>query len=790
MSAQPVNPSIAPDCVSIEIDGQPIQAPKGSMIIQNADKAGIPIPRFCYHEKLPIAANCRMCMVECSMPSPSGEHKPIPKPLPACATPVTEGMKVFTRSQRALSGQRNVMEFLLINHPLDCPICDQGGECELQDLAMGYGRSVSRFVERKRVVPDENLGPLISTDMTRCIQCTRCVRFVNEIAGTYELGGLGRGENLEIGTYIGKTVESELSGNIIDVCPVGALTNKVFRFRARPWELIARESIGYHDALGSNLWLHTRRGEILRTVPRDNEAINECWLSDRDRYSHQGLYAADRAKKPLVKIDQEWKEVSWEEALAVAAGLLKKHAGDDLGILLHPATSCEEGYLLKNLAQGLNTKHIDYRLRQLDFADNAAGFGFEMPVAIIEKADVIVLIGTHLLHELPLVHHRVRKAVKAGAKLSVINPIDFNFNVTLTSKTIVAPDVMVDVLLALAKAANDDGHLPESSALAREIASCTADKSSQALYQQLKNSTNGVIIFGEMASTHPQASVLRAATRFLAKATGCAYNEIPQGANAIGLACVGLASEEEAHAKAMVEHPRKAYLLYGAEVPFDFADGAAVLQALHSTETVIAFSAFASDHLKAVADVILPIGLLPEIDATLVNVDGIKQMLVSGAKLPGEAKPGWKALRALGSSLHLQGFEFTDITQVRSGLEDRLDQSTASVNGKLAFKNRVKGLIRIATTPVYRADAVLRRSSALQEHPLTRGARLTLHPEDATKLKLEQGDIATIDTAAGEATLSAEVTNVVPPGTVWIETAYNETCALPGYGAELNIRKI
>jgi NADH-quinone oxidoreductase subunit G len=336
MSAQPTTPNTAPDMVNIEIDGKTLQVPKNSMIIQAADKAGIPLPRFCYHQKLPIAANCRMCMVETEMGG-----KPMPKPQPACATPVAEGMKIHTQSQRALSAQRNVMEFLLINHPLDCPICDQGGECELQDLSMGYGRSVSRFAERKRVVPDEDIGPLIETEMTRCIQCTRCVRFVSEIAGSYELGGMGRGENLEIGTYIGKTIDSELGGNIIDVCPVGALTDKVYRFKARAWELIARESVGYHDALGANLWLHTRRGQVLRAVPRDNEAINECWLSDRDRYSHQGLYADDRAHKPMIKKDGQWVEAGWDEALAFAAEKLKSVSADELSALVHPATSCE-----------------------------------------------------------------------------------------------------------------------------------------------------------------------------------------------------------------------------------------------------------------------------------------------------------------------------------------------------------------------------------------------------------------------------------------------------------------
>src|SRR5690606_12171812 len=376
MSAQPSN-NTAPDMVNIEINGVPMQAPKGSMIIQAADKAGIPIPRFCYHEKLPIAANCRMCLVDVEK---------MPKPAPACATPVMEGMKVYTQSRRALDSQRNVMEFLLINHPLDCPICDQGGECELQDLSMGYGRSVSRYVDRKRVVPDEDLGPLVATEMTRCIQCTRCIRVTAEIAGTYELGGMYRGEFLQIGTYDGKPLMTELSGNVIDVCPVGALTNKVFRFRARAWEMLAHESIGYHDALGSNLFLHSRRGEVLRTVPRDNEAVNECWLSDRDRYSHQGLYASDRATRPLVREGDGWREASWEEALAVAGKLLSE-AGADLGMLVHPSTSNEEGALLARLAAGLGTGNIDHRLRTLDFADGAFAEPFGMPAAELENAD-------------------------------------------------------------------------------------------------------------------------------------------------------------------------------------------------------------------------------------------------------------------------------------------------------------------------------------------------------------------------------------------------------------------
>src|SRR5688572_10598928 len=475
MSKPDVKPVVPEGHVAIEIDGVAMAAPKGSMIIQAADKAGIPIPRFCYHDKLSIAANCRMCLVEVEK---------MPKPAPACATPVMDGMKVTTRSDKALKSQRNVMEFLLINHPLDCPICDQGGECELQDLSLGYGRSVSRFAERKRVVPDEDIGPLVATEMTRCIQCTRCVRFTAEVAGTYELGGMYRGENLQIGTYDGKPLTTELSGNVIDVCPVGALTNKVFRFRARPWELIARESLGFHDALGSNLFLHVRRGEILRTVPRDNEAINECWLSDRDRYSHQGLYAADRATQPMVREGNDWRETSWEEALAKAVKILRDAGADRLGVLVHPATSNEEGALLARLAEGLGTGNLDHRIAQQDLSDAAVAEAFGMAVADIENADAIVVVGSHLRHEVPLLHQRLRKAVRKGARVHLVNPVDFEVAFDVASKTIVPPSQLATALGGV----------------------------------DLAGAQRPVVIVGAVAELGAQASAIRAAVRGFAAA--------------------------------------------------------------------------------------------------------------------------------------------------------------------------------------------------------------------------------------------------------------------------------
>ncbi|NID06087.1 NADH-quinone oxidoreductase subunit G [Luteibacter jiangsuensis] len=770
MSAQPVA-NAAPDLVNIEIDGVPVQVAKGSMIIQAADAVGIPIPRFCYHRKLPIAANCRMCLVEIEK---------MPKPAPACATPVGEGMKVFTRSDKALKSQRNVMEFLLINHPLDCPICDQGGECELQDVSLGYGRSVSRFTERKRTVADENLGPLIATEMTRCIQCTRCVRFTSEIAGTYELGGMSRGENLEIGTYIGKTIESELSGNIIDVCPVGALTNKPFQFQARAWELIARPSIAYHDALGSNLWMHTRRGEVLRNVPRDNETINECWLSDRDRYSHQGLYAADRVKAPMVKRNGQWSATTWDDALSVAREALKSVAGSDLGVLVHGATSNEEGELLVRLARGLGSAHIDHRLRQLDFADNAFAKPFASTIASFQTVNAALLVGSDLRHEVPLLNHRLRQAVKKGAKVYAVNPAHFNFNYPLAGESVAAPHALVNELLVLAKAAGENGAaVPE--ALASALQGVETTDAHREAFKALSGE-GAVVVFGHAAATHPEASWLRALARFIAQASGAAFNEIPVGANALGLSSVGvLPSAGGLDARAMLAQPRKGYVLYNVEPPHDFADGALALQAMHSAQTVVAFAAFASDALRDSADVILPIGLTPEIDATLVNVEGNAQTVLAGAKAPGEARQGWKVLRALGGALDLPGFEFDDLAGLRDGLTERASETRQ----QLAQRGAAVSFSRLATTPIYRGDAVLRRAGALNAHPLNRPAAVRVNADDAGTLGLANGGNARI----GDAVLPVAIDPSVPKGAVWIEAAHSETAMLPPYGAAITLSK-
>ncbi|MEP6483560.1 MAG: NADH-quinone oxidoreductase subunit NuoG, partial [Rudaea sp.] len=689
----------------------------------------------------------------------------------------------------ALSAQRNVMEFLLINHPLDCPICDQGGECELQDMSMGYGRSVSRFAERKRVIPDENLGPLISTDMTRCIQCTRCVRFMTEVAGSPELGGMGRGEMLEIGTYIGKTIDSELGGNIIDVCPVGALTNKVFRFKARAWELIARESIGYHDALGSNLWLHTRRGDVLRSVPRDNESINECWLSDRDRYSHQGLYADDRATKPMIRKNGELVETTWEEAIAFVAEGLKK-AGSDIGALVAPLTSSEEGYLLAKVVRALGSDSIDHRLRTLDFSDGAAGATFEMPLAAVENANAVLLIGSNTRHEQPLLSHRIRQAWKKGAKVFAANPLDFDFNFQLTGKRIVDAWALVDEVAALVGGAAGEGVKSDTARGAN------VEDHHRAMAKALSDAPASVIVFGDIAVHHPASAQLRALARELAAATNSSFNEVSPGANDVGLTRAGVVPQSNGKNTAeILAAPQKGLIVYHAGSK-DMSAPKAFDAARKNAEFSVYIGAFACNGVKKSAHAVLPIGLSPEIDGTYVNVDGTAQPVAAGSKLPGDARQGWRVLRALGAQLGIEDFSFTEYVELHTKVKEQLVQkSTSSRSGQVSTvqrpsSDRAPGVfVRVSTVPIYRSDAVVRRAPALQAHPLTGHAAVGLHPEDALSLGLSAGAPAKVSADSVEVTLPAIVTREVPRGSVWIESTWSEVSALPPSGSLVNVAR-
>ncbi len=772
------------DMVNIEVDGIPLQAPKGSMIIQATDQAGISIPRFCYHRKLSIAANCRMCLVDVEKS---------PKPMPACATPVMEGMKIYTQSRRTIDAQHGVMEFLLINHPLDCPICDQGGECELQDLAMGYGRSVSRFSEGKRVVKDKNVGALVQTDMTRCIHCTRCVRFLEEIAGSVEMGGSGRGDRLEIGTCIENSIDSELSGNIIDLCPVGALTNKPFRFAARAWELVAKPSIGAHDGVGSLLYHHTRAGHILRSVPRDNEATNETWLSDRDRYSHAGLYAQDRVTQPLVKKAGHWQAVSWDEAVKAALGILRPAAGsapDRLCALMSSGAATEEYFLAQRLVRGLGSNHIDHRLREQDFSDDESrplAPVFAMKIAALEQADAVLMLGCNPRHEAPILGHRLRAAWRKGAALMTINPLDWEFVFTTRQNIVVAPQFMLAELAAVAAAvaAVDGRALPAS--IAALPGAITVAARHEEIAATLQTAERGVLIVGQFAMAHHQASAMRQLAGWIAAASGCALNLLPHGANPVGAWLAGAVPHRGPAGSCksggmsksgIVNSSGKTWLLWDVEPEFDIENPSAAMTALQAAEKVLAVAVFASDSLKQVADIILPLAPLAESEGSLVNFDGDTIGFAPAGKVSGEARPGWKILRRLGDELGLAGFGQLDLADLQTEMQATLraaaiaDQAADSLGDVLgAPVDSGNALHRVGEVPMYSADALCRRAPALQQTVHALSDFVGLNPADAGRLGLVDGGRANVRQGAASTALEVRVSKRVPVGAAWVRSA-------------------
>ena len=712
------------DTISIEIDGRAFPARKGQMLIEVADANAIPIPRFCYHEKLSVAANCRMCLVEVER---------APKPLPACATPVMNGMKVFTRSKTARNAQRSVMEFLLINHPLDCPICDQGGECELQDVAMGYGRDVSRFNERKRAVEDKDLGPLIATDMTRCIHCTRCVRFGEEIGGMPELGATGRSEDMEIGTFITRSVDSELSGNVIDLCPVGALTSKPFRFRARAWEMAQRDGVAPHDPVGSNIHLHVRRGRVLRVVPRANESINEVWISDRDRFGYEGLYSEDRVLAPMVKRDGTWNEVSWEEALEATVKELRKvlaeKGGEAVGALASASCTVEELYLFQRLIRGIGSANVDHRMRQRDFSDQDAAPTYPsigMGIDELERLDAALLIGSCTRKEHPIVNHRLRKASLAGASVMYLDVMAHDLNISPTARIVVPPSKLASRLAAVAMAAARLTDT-EPEGLAALAAGVEVDADAEAVARTLVDARQGVILLGPQAIDHGDAAALRGLAACLADLTGATLGTLDEGANPAGAWIAGVVPHREAHgvpvkqagldARAMIEAGLDAYVLMGLEPELDCADGARARGALSAARFVVSLSTFRSEAMSEYADVILPVAAFAETEGTFVNVSGTRQSFAAAAPPWVDSRPAWRVLRVLGNLFEIDGFDQETIEDVRSALGDR--ESVGAHGWPLPAhlpepEGIGEGLERIAPVPIYAVDALVRRSKPLQ----------------------------------------------------------------------------
>jgi NADH-quinone oxidoreductase subunit G len=728
MSAAPpvTPPPAAPpsDVVNVEVDGKPAKGKKGQMIIHVTDAQNAYVPRFCYHDKLPIAANCRMCLVEVEK---------APKPLPACATPITEGMKIFTKSPRAIGAQKATMEFLLINHPLDCPICDQGGECELQDLAMGFGRDAARFNERKRVVKDKDIGPLVSTDMTRCIHCTRCVRFGQDIAGIQELGTTGRGEHMEIGTYVERAVEHELSGNIIDLCPVGALNSKPFRYRARSWEMTQAALVSPHDGVGTNIYGHVLRGRLMRVVPRPNDAINETWIADRDRYSYEGLYSLDRVESPMIRERGEWKKVTWDVALEAAAKGLKS-AGADLATIASSSATVEELYLSARLTRALGSGNIDHRLRQADFRDQASdpaapGLG-GLEISGIDALDALLVVGCNLRREAPVLAHRVRKAAKRGAKIAFLNPARFDYLFPVAAYLESVPGKQLADLAAIYSACLDGAAPPKH--LATLVGGAQANVAHKAIASALKSGAKRAIWLGALAIRHPGYADLRAVAAAIASATGATLGTLAEGGNAAGAYLAGAVPHREPGgiasaaagktARDMLTAAQKAYLLFGGVEPWADGMGADALKALGGAGFVVAATPYADDTLKSIAHVLLPISTFVETSGTYVNLEGLWQSFSGAAKPLGEARPGWKVLRVLGNLAGVADFDYQSSEEVREEIR-ALCGGIAATSYQGAHEAKISSTdARVIDVPMYAVDAVLRRAPSLQRTKEGKGA--------------------------------------------------------------------
>lgn len=788
------------DTVNIEVDGRPLQARRGQMLIEVTDEAGIYIPRFCYHRKLSVAANCRMCLVEVER---------APKPLPACATPVAEGMKVQTRSALAVDAQKGTMEFLLINHPLDCPICDQGGECELQDLALGYGADVGRFSEKKRVVKDKNIGPLIQTEMTRCIHCTRCVRFGEEVVGLKELGATGRGEHMEIGTYIARTVTSEMSGNVIDLCPVGALTSKPFRFTARSWEMVQRDSVAPHDGMGSAVHLHCKGPMVKRVVPKENEAVNEVWISDRDRFSYEGLASPDRLTVPMVKEQGQWREVDWETALAATAEGLRRVVGEhgprQLGALAWSSATVEEFHLLARLVRELGSSNIDHRVDQVDFSDDAQAPLFPslgMSIVDLERLNAALLVGSHIRKEQPIANHRLRKAALRGAELMVVNPLGFEFNWPVAEGIITGPAGMVASLAGIARALLDLG-AKGSEGLAGLLQSVAVDEAHRSIARRLQAGERVGLLLGQLAVAHPQFAQLRYLSAHIAAMSGARLGCLPRGGNSAGAWLAGVLPHRKAggeavaeaglDARRMLQAGLKAYLLLGMEPELDAWDGTAALRALGQAEQVVALSAYRTPAMESYAHVMLPIGLYPETSGTYVNAEGRWQSFEGAVPPPGHARPAWKVLRVLGNRLELAGFDYQDSGEVRAELERLLRQPGS--DGDVAWPKLdaldmapAAGIQRITEIPCYAVDPLVRRAKALQQTADAGDDAVHLNPRTAQALGLTEGGYAQVGQDGRVVRLAVRLDARVPEGAALIYGGRPATAGLGPRSGTLDLR--
>ncbi len=783
--------------LEIEIDGKQLQVPDGSTVMEAAATVGAYVPHFCYHKKLSIAANCRMCLVQVEK---------APKPLPACATPVTNGMKVWTHSEQAVKAQKGVMEFLLINHPLDCPVCDQGGECQLQDLSVGYGGAQSRYEEEKRVVGNKNLGPLVSTDMTRCINCTRCVRFTTEIAGLMELGQAFRGEHAEIMPFVEKTVDSELSGNIIDLCPVGALTSKPFRFAARAWEMSRRKSISPHDSLGSNLIVQVKHDVVKRVLPLENEAVNECWLSDKDRFSYEGLNGDDRLTRPMVKQGGSWIETDWQTAMDYVVrglkGIRSEHGADSIGALASPHSTLEELFLLQSVVRGLGSGNVDFRVRQSDFSADGRMKGapwLGMPVADISSLDRLFVVGSFFRKDHPLVAQRVRQAVKKGLKVSALNPAFDDWQFAVQNQVCVAPAEMTAVLARVAKALVEQAGAALAPEFQAVVDGVQVDDEALAIARSLGSGRRVAVWIGNYAVQHQDGAALHALASEVARLCGGTFGVLGEAANSVGgyvAGAVPFGDVAGKNASEMLSSPLKAYMLLGLEPELDLRDAVSARKAFGAAEMVVMLTPFKLQHALEYADVMLPVAPFTETGGTFVNCEGRVQSFHPVVKNAGDSRPGWKVLRVLGEALGLSGFAYENVESVRAqalGAAGALDSSRLN-NGlnldMLALAGKVQGLQRVADIPIHFADPLVRRSAPLQaakdsEQPQARMSAATLK-----SVGCAAGDRVIVRSASGTATVSVAEDAGVAEGCVRLAGAHSSTWGLGGLGGEVSVERI
>jgi len=766
----------------LTIDGRETEVRNGATVMEAANGLGIYIPHFCYHKKLSIAANCRMCLVQVEK---------APKPLPACATPVSDGMKVFTRSDYARQAQDGVMEFLLVNHPLDCPICDQGGECQLQDLAVGYGKSASRFTEEKRVVLNKNLGPLISTDMTRCIHCTRCVRYGQELAGVMELGMIGRGEHAEIISFVGKTVDSELSGNMIDLCPVGALTSKPFRYSARTWELSRRKSVSPHDSLGSNLIVQVKQNRVMRVLPLENDELNQCWLSDRDRFAYEGLNSEERLTKPMIKEDGHWREVDWQAALEhVARGLSEtrfKYDPNEIGALASPQSTLEEMALLAKLVRAMGGENVDHRLRQSDFSADGKRSGIPwlgMKIADIEQLDRVLLVGSFLRKDHPLVASRLRQVTKQKAQVNVLHSVDDELLMPVANKAIVRPGDLAAILAQIVKAVAE----AKQKAAPPELAAVSAGAEARAIAASLASGKSVAIFLGNFAAQHPHAAQLQRLAQDLAGLLECRFGFLCEAANSVGGYLAGcVPAEGGMNARAMLAQPRRAYIVLHAEPDFDCGDPRLATKTMGTADLVVALAAyrsFAADY----ADVLLPVVPFTETSGTFVNCEGRMQSFNAVVKPLGDARPAWKVLRVLGNLMSLPGFDHESTEAIRDevcspgAVAGRLDNGLNGVPLRLDSP-QADGLERIADVPIYFGDPIVRRAASLQRTRDALPPRAWLSPALASELGVKAGERVRVRQGEGTAVVEVGVDERLPARCVRLAAAHRHTAGLgPMFG--------